>query len=504
MTASAAWYHDHTSYQRERMSPHLLDWQNQPITFKDYPDIGPISLPSDHQIPEERFSAILKRGKSGGKPAGVSEKDLSLILRLTCTVTASARGSGGDYYFRSVASAGALYPTEIYLATHQVEGLDDGLYHYALHRSCLYPIRSGDLSGPIRHISRSTGHTQSVTTFFLTAIFFRSAWKYRDRAYRYHLLDTGHLIENLVLAIKGLGLPFRLTYDFDDTETNHLLGLDETKEVVLALVHVPGHEAEQESSYRPLAGLSPKTRNASRVSPREVDYPAVRAIHEAGLRIPSELSSEIRMFQELGVDQEKWVENAAPQDWPEAMSYWEALFRRRSRRNFVKRPLGKDYMSSLVHGICHDYRQFGQQETEYPHTLSIGFIVGQVEEMASGFYLIDPACESLGRASPGSFTETMAHVCLDQAWLTHAAVHFLFLTNLEVLDCAWGPRGYRYAMLHAGRLGQRLYLAATAMGLGCCGIGAFYDGEAADLLGLNQTSRLLYLVAVGPVKSGFS
>jgi len=95
----------------------------------------------------------------------------------------------------------------------------------------------------------------------------------------------------------------------------------------------------------------------------------------------------------------------------------------------------------------------------------------------------------------------MTHICLDQKWLANAAVHFVFLTDIEILDRYYGARGYRYAMMVSGRLGERLYLAATAMGLGCCGIGAFYDSEAAQLLGLTSTSRLLYLVAVGPVKS---
>jgi SagB-type dehydrogenase family enzyme len=94
----------------------------------------------------------------------------------------------------------------------------------------------------------------------------------------------------------------------------------------------------------------------------------------------------------------------------------------------------------------------------------------------------------------------MAHICLDQAWLANAAVHFLFLANLNLVDKHFGVRGYRYAMMHAGRLGERLYLMATAMGLGCCGIGAFYDEEAMELLHLNQNSRLLYLVALGPIK----
>jgi nitroreductase len=69
-----------------------------------------------------------------------------------------------------------------------------------------------------------------------------------------------------------------------------------------------------------------------------------------------------------------------------------------------------------------------------------------------------------------------------------------------VIEERWGSRGYRYAMLNAGSLGQRLYVAAEATGMGCCGIGALYDGEAMEMLGLNQSSRLLYLVAVGNVK----
>jgi SagB-type dehydrogenase family enzyme len=121
--------------------------------------------------------------------------------------------------------------------------------------------------------------------------------------------------------------------------------------------------------------------------------------------------------------------------------------------------------------------------------------------MEPGFYLLDTTKASLGLVTSGDFMESMAHICLDQQWLANAATHFLFITNLELMDRTWGARGYRYAMLAAGRMGQRLYLAATAMGMGCCGIGALYDGEAAEQLGLNEASRLLYLVAVGPIKS---
>jgi nitroreductase len=94
----------------------------------------------------------------------------------------------------------------------------------------------------------------------------------------------------------------------------------------------------------------------------------------------------------------------------------------------------------------------------------------------------------------------MAQICLGQRWLESAALHFVFMADLAEMESVGSSRGYRLAMLGAGRLGQALYLGATAVGLGCCGIGAFFDDEAADLLGLKATAYMLYLVATGPVK----
>ncbi|MEJ2025718.1 MAG: nitroreductase family protein, partial [Deltaproteobacteria bacterium] len=115
-------------------------------------------------------------------------------------------------------------------------------------------------------------------------------------------------------------------------------------------------------------------------------------------------------------------------------------------------------------------------------------------------YLLDPTARSYAQVTSGASVKDMARICLDQIWLAHAAVHFVFMSQLKMVEEIWGARGYRYAMMLAGRLGERLYLMATAMGLGCCGIGAFYDPDAAHLLGLKPDARLLYLVAVGPVK----
>jgi SagB-type dehydrogenase family enzyme len=458
-------------------------------------------LPSELSLPEEKLSALVKSQQVQEKVEEIDAEALSLILRLAHTLTAKARSAGGDYYFRSVASAGALYPTELYMATHSLRGLDDGLYHFAIHRHCLYPLRAQDVSSHVVRFTQTPDNRVPHLSFLLTAIFFRSAWKYRDRSYRYHLLDTGHLVENVVLALKALRLPEHVSYALDDGSVNQLLGLDETKEVCLAVVHVLGNDIMSEITEAKIAELPGEMRRASQVAAKEMDYAAVREFHQASASHISESGQKPEMFDELGVVPETWTKAPVPSVWPEIMNYSETLFQRRSRRNFVKEPLSKDRIGSLIDSICSEDMTHSSQGEDYRATLSIGLLAGHVEGMEPGFYLLDTKKASLGLVTSGDFRESMAHICLDQQWLANAAAHFLFLTNLELMDLTWGARGYRYAMLTAGRMGQRLYMVATAMGMGCCGIGALYDGEAAERLSLNEASRLLYLVAVGPVKS---
>jgi hypothetical protein len=219
----------------------------------------------------------------------------------------------------------------------------------------------------------------------------------------------------------------------------------------------------------------------------------VREIHHAGIPVVSS-KTRTEMIHELGLSPKIWTPIETPSSWPEITDYPDAVFRRRSRRNFVKKAMSKEAMNALLDGVCQSEGSPDDQG------VAVGFLVGQVEDMRPGFYLLDRRKKSYALVS---FAELMARstsICLDQEWLANTGIHFLFLTNLDVLDKQWGPRGYRYAMLTAGRFGERLYVAAEAMGMGCCGIGALYDGEATEMLGLNQNSRLLYLVAVGNVK----
>jgi len=497
---TGAQYHDHSSYDRHRMTGHMLDWSNQPTVFKKYEGIDPLLLPKDVPLPEKRLSHILKQTDVAGEAEEVTIEDLSRILLVTNGLTARARYADGDFYLRSAASAGALYPTEIYVTAGAIRGLENGLYHFAVRPHGLHPLRKEGTQTCVLRILPDGDIGSPVMTFLFTAIFFRSAWKYRDRAYRYHLLDTGHVAENLILALMALGLPYRVHDDFQDEVVDRFLGLDPQREVTLAAISVPGPSVGREKGPAEIPPLPGKIGEACRVAGLEKDYPVIGEIHRAGARPGSIRLPPQEVRHETGLS----FQSLDPLDralvWPEIMDVGEAVLQRRSRRNFVRSPLSQEAMMPLVDALCRaDPGKPGREDfgVPMPHA---GFLALAVEGLAPGFYGIDTVQKKYGMIVPGDLGEDMARICLDQSWLKNAGAHFLFLADFDLLDRRWGARAYRYAMLAAGRLGERLYLATTAMGLGCCGIGAFYDREAARLLGLEGGMRLLYLTAVGVVK----
>jgi SagB-type dehydrogenase family enzyme len=481
------------------MSVSRLDGGSEPDVFKTYAGLETISLREPTALPTDNLSVLVGRDLTGSEPAEIDHDCLALILRLTHSLTAKARYGNVDFYYRSVASAGALYPFEMYVGLSNVPGLDDGLYHHKVADQGLTLLRKGNVNSALGGAVRTARDHPPTLVFFLTSIFYRSSWKYRDRAYRYHLLDTGHLAENLALALTASAVPFEFHYDFADEAVNNLLSVDEEREACLAIACAwskrsgPSESVDLAEPETPLAA-------ASSVAAREVLYPYIQEVHLATSVVVEPLKEEARLLEGLGPIPGERSVIRGPGKWPEVMDYSEAVFKRRSMRNFVREELTSDCMAALLRCLCSEPGCQAHSESTGCGVVSVGLLVGNVERIDPGFYLLDRQNESIGPVCRGQMMERLSRACLDQGWLANCAVHFLFLSNFDLVQQSRGLRGYRHALLSAGRLGQRLYLAATSMRLGCCGIGALYDGEAAELLGLNSQSRLLYLLGVGPIK----
>lgn len=499
MRDSARAYHEATAYDRRQMTGHSLDWGNQPEAFKTYPSFESVPLPKEPHLPRCSLWDLAGEAWEPDPDIEIDMNGLAGILLMSHAVTAKARHGGTFFHYRSVASAGALYPFETYVAAFDVPGLDDGLYHHDIAGQNLELLRTGNALAELSPAVGVDMNPAPVLMFVLTAIFFRSSWKYRDRAYRYALLDTGHLVENLALAIRSERARFTLCRDFDDAAVNRILGLDTAREVSLAVVPVWGKPSGKGAGV----GLSdPHTDLArfSRVASREIDYPLIGQAHAATSAVKTGPRAHIEMSGLLGPDLGEERPFSRPATMPGLITYPEAVLRRRSMRNFVPTEMSADHLSALLFMLCAKPLNSAVSEPGADNAVCVGFLAGNVEGLDPGFYMVHRERQTICAAARGSMMDAMTHICLDQAWLANCAVHFLFLGNLDAVESSYGPRGYRHAMMTAGRLGQRLYLSATSMKLGCCGIGAYYDDEAARLLGLNAESKLLYLTAVGPIK----
>lgn len=494
MRPTPAAYHQATAYDRRAMAPHSLDWAHQPSPYKSYPVREGVSLPDTPHLPTVNLQTVYH----ADRPQASAAPDL-LALSQICLMAAglTARSPhGSDYfYYRSAPSAGALYPNEIYLAALNDNALPAGIYHVGVHDRFLTRIRGNAGLSQLRATVPDLP-ADAAAVFLVSGIFFRSAWKYRQRAYRYVLLDAGHLAENLRLAVAAAGYPGRLHLDFDDRALDDLLGLDETREGTLCLVSMTGEGLANRPPGPPATVLSPSILAASRVSPAEIAYREIAVIHEAAKTVQATRQPVPAMVDVLGCSlPEGFGPLPAAAEPPDALGCADAVLRRRSKRNFVRKPLALDQLTWLLDLLCRAGR-----DPIARASVAVGFLAGQVDGLTPGFYLLDAAKRQMGLVWPGQAMEAMATVCLDQAWLKNAAVHFIFMSRLDRLGDQWGARAYRYAMISAGRLGHAVYLGTSALALGSCGIGAFYDDEAHRLLRLAPGAALLYLVAAGSVR----
>jgi SagB-type dehydrogenase family enzyme len=228
-----------TKHSRERLLGGHLDWANKPETYKKYPSALKIQLSTKFPSRAIPFIEALKKRKSIRSffPKPLSIADLSFLLWASTGIQRKER----DYEFRTVPSAGALYPIETYLIANKVDGLEKALYHYELQAHALEELKVGSFSEKIAQAALGQKMLIAAPVVLIwTAIFERSKWKYAQRAYRYVYLDAGHIAQNLALSAASIGLGSCQIGAFFDDEINQIIGIDGVEESVLYL-SVVGH-----------------------------------------------------------------------------------------------------------------------------------------------------------------------------------------------------------------------------------------------------------------------
>ena len=494
-----------TAYDRQHMEGHRLDWPGQPSFFKKYSPCNAYSLPLPETFPESSLFSFSENGAPSGLSSATlptlinwNRQTLASLLLLTSAPTARSSFAEGEVWYRSNASAGALHPLEFYLSFPGADDLPAGIYHYDLLKPGLNRLRHDPA---LEIFAKACGACKegdcSSLTLIISGIFFRSAWKYRARAYRYLLLDAGHALENLSLALQALGADFDVVLDFDDSAINQSLGFDDRREVSLVAVRLRSSQVlPDENLMLQKSDPEPNLSASCRVSDREIDYPLLHEIHQASFLSIGRTSDPDRVAPEVYQGISNWQNVSKGGVLPEAdLGYVESLRQRRSKRNFIKSklPLDLEFLYTLLRFLG---QELGNSSSPEP---VVAFRASGVCGLDDGLYIYDRSAGRFALVESQDRHRAVAAASLDQRWLERAALQFLFFADLETMQEVYGLRCYRYLQIAAGCLGQRLYLGATSLGLGCCAVGAFYDRELAREYSLPQNFDPLYLVAVGPV-----
>ncbi|WP_456454087.1 SagB/ThcOx family dehydrogenase [Methanopyrus sp.] len=183
------------------------------------------------------------------------------------------------------------------------------------------------------------------------------------------------------------------------------------------------------------------------------------------------------------------------------MSVSEALEKRRSIREYRDEPITLKELSTVLwaaQGITdpRGFRTAPSAGALYP--LRVFVVVRKVEGLAPGIYVYDPKTHTLGLVRRGDFTAELQRACLDQEWVGRAAVDLVIVGYERVLRPKYGERSFRYMALEAGHVGQNVYLACTALGLGTVAVGAFYDDRVKEILGITEGDAVpLYVFPIG-------
>ncbi len=188
----------------------------------------------------------------------------------------------------------------------------------------------------------------------------------------------------------------------------------------------------------------------------------------------------------------------------EGTGIWEAMLRRRSVRSFLSAEIPLEALARLAWSIgAVRERSYGSLFRVVPsagalYPVETYIMVNRVKGLEPGVYHLYIPDFSLELVVSGDKSKTLAHAALDQEMIAQASAAFIWTAMIDRSRIKYGERAFRYVYLDAGHMGQNLYLSATAMGLGCCTIGAFFDDEVNSVLELDGIQEtVIYMGVVG-------
>jgi SagB-type dehydrogenase family enzyme len=139
---------------------------------------------------------------------------------------------------RTIPSAGATYPLELYLVTGDkaVKELKAGLYHYIIDEHALELIFEGDVRAELSKACLSQDFVrQAPISLIIAADFRRTTGRYGKKGENYVYMEVGHACQNANLAVTDLNLGTVEVGAFSDFQVSQVLQLDKNHKPLIVM-----------------------------------------------------------------------------------------------------------------------------------------------------------------------------------------------------------------------------------------------------------------------------
>ncbi len=539
-------YHRLTKHTVEKLlaSHHHLDWDNQPDPFRRYAGAPTVDLPDPSYICPVSFFQGLASTLAGQEPAGqelavpAQEGDLGflshlLYYSLSISAWKELAGTGHRWSLRVNPSSGDLHPTEAHLLVQSAGDLAAGAYHYLVPEHKLEQRAKGEIA---QQLWQALGRRSDCPPVIvcLTSIFWREAWKYRDRAYRYCQHDMGHALAALMLSAGTLGWSCEIAGEFPDRELAAWLGFagsDEQPSLLLGLRPAPLRASTPENAASPggagappashresegAAGAGPAfqfTGKPNQLSPEIIRYRSIDDVHASTVLTPGEYRARsgralppaggrLPGITACGAEIEAVYEPAA------ARSGWNVHRLVRARRSAVdmdgQQEMGLRELTTILvaatRGFLADFQRpcpWKAGGTCGHHLIHLFLYVHRVREARQGIYYFDRVGQRLVPLVFADQREAARYFSCFQDIAADGCFAVSMIADFNTAYELYGDRGYRYVHFEAGVIGQWLYLSSLALGYDSTGIGCFIDDLVNQHLDLPAGFEVVYNFTVG-------
>lgn len=510
-------YHDRTKHKLDKYAqgPEFLDWDLQPNPYRYFKGIERKSLPLDLSSINISYNGLYTKQKDNFKPFPLNIDSLGKLLGLSLSISAHKEYMGDRWALRCTPSSGNLQPTEAYIISQHLDGLNDGVHHYL----------SEDHSLQQRFVPDETIYKSTSPLLFiaLCSISWRETWKYGERAFRYCQLDIGHTVATINYAAACLGWRVKILPQWSSHSIAKICGLNRKQDY---------EHAESENGDLMLAITQTKEANIADHSVNLLNWiTSGRWYGEANILDKHPLYSwpvvdKIEKISEIEPLENKILpcdDLPTPRTNQSKELAKHIIYRRRSAQRFDKQTIISQSEFYTILDKC----MFRKQELPWnvlPEFIPmvLVFYIHRVNSLTPGLYVLANTEDQINQLRtlfddqfmwhrPSNCPQHLPFYLLSnvsterfsKSVSCHQAIASDGVFSLSILlnfNKYIKKHSMYYRKLHwqAGLLGQLLYLEAESLGLQGTGIGCFFDDSIHSALGLSTKEyQVLYNFTVG-------